>query len=77
MRNLGWLSLALLGIAFFVVMNSFYVVRQDQQALVLQFGDPVVTRNAPGETNAEKGAGVYSRVHVLTQGALLDGKKTH
>lgn len=74
MRNLGWLSLALLGLAFFIVMNSFYVVRQDQQALVLQFGEPVVTRNAPGETSTDNGAGLYFKVPVMQQVVLLDRK---
>lgn len=45
MRGLLIVFIVILGIAALVGLNSFYVVRQDQQALVLQFGSPVEVRN--------------------------------
>ena len=40
MRNLSWLALALIAIVVVAIVNSFYVVRQDEQALILQVGEP-------------------------------------
>lgn len=74
MKIFGWLGMILLFIVFFVLMNSFYVVRQDQQALVLQFGEPVVTRNDPGSTSAENGAGLYFKIPIMQQVVILDRK---
>ncbi|MAK60743.1 MAG: protease modulator HflC [Ponticaulis sp.] len=44
--------IVILGIAGLVGLNSFYVVRQDQQALVLQFGSPVEVRNEYQESES-------------------------
>ncbi|MEM1150172.1 MAG: protease modulator HflC [Pseudomonadota bacterium] len=63
-------------LAFLVVVgaviaaNSFYTVRQDQQAVVLQFGDLVDVRNEPGTDEA----GLYFKVPLLQQVTLLDRK---
>ncbi len=45
MRAISVILLVVLGIVALVGLNSFYTVRQDQQALVLQFGSPVAVRN--------------------------------
>lgn len=74
MKTFGWLTAILIAIAFFVAVNSFYVVRQDQQALVLQFGEPVVTRNAPGDSDEDNGAGLYFKIPIAQQVELLDRK---
>lgn len=47
-----WLIPALLFIAFLVAVNTFYTVRQDQQVLVLRFGEAVAVRNKPGTEEA-------------------------
>ncbi len=48
MRTLMVIFLVLLGAAAFVGLNSFYIVSQTQQAIVLQFGDPVKVVTEPG-----------------------------
>lgn len=53
-----------------VATNSFYTVRQDQQAVVLQFGDLVDVRNEPGTDEA----GLYFKVPLVQQVTLLDRK---
>lgn len=70
MRLFSWLLLALVAIIVFLALNAFYVVRQDQQALVLQFGDPVATRNAPGSDEA----GLYFKTPFIQQVTILDRK---
>ena len=40
MRNLSWFALAIVAIVLVAIFNSFYVVRQDEQALILQVGEP-------------------------------------
>lgn len=70
MRLFSWLLLALVAIIIFLALNAFYVVRQDQQALVLQFGNPVATRNAPGTDEA----GLYFKAPFIQQVTILDRK---
>lgn len=45
MKGLSIVLIVIIGLVGLVGLNSFYVVRQDQQALVLQFGSPVAVRN--------------------------------
>lgn len=45
MRSFGIILIVLLVAGFLVGMNTFYTVRQDKQALVLNFGNPVAVRN--------------------------------
>lgn len=52
MGFLKWGSLALIVVAILVAVNSFYTVRQDQQALVLRFGKAIDVRNQPGTDQA-------------------------
>lgn len=70
MRTFTWIIAALVAIAAVVALNSFYVVRQDQQALVLQLGDPVAIRNAPGTDEA----GLYLKLPLVQQVTTLDRK---
>lgn len=70
MRKFGWFTLAVAVIIVAVLANSFYVVRQDQQALVLQVGEPKEVRNAPGTDEA----GLYLKIPVFQQVEILDKK---
>lgn len=70
MRLISWILLALVAVIIFVAVNSFYVVRQDQQALVLQLGDPVATRNAPGSDES----GLFFKTPFIQQVTILDRK---
>ena len=70
MRTISWILLALIAVIVFVALNAFYVVRQDQQALVLQFGDPVVVRNAPGADEA----GLFFKTPLIQDVVILDRK---
>ncbi|MEL7128034.1 MAG: protease modulator HflC [Pseudomonadota bacterium] len=70
MRAFGWVFAVLALLAVILASNSFYTVRQDQQALVLQFGEPKAVRNAPGEDQA----GLYFKVPIAQQAILMDRK---
>lgn len=70
MRIFTWILAAIIAIGVFVAINSFYVVRQDQQALVLELGNPVATRNAPGTDEA----GFYLKTPLIQQVTILDRK---
>ena len=70
MRIFGTLFGVLLIAGIVLLLNSFYTVRQDQQALVLRFGDPVVTRNAPGTDEA----GLYFKIPLFETVTLMDRK---
>ena len=70
MRTLSWLLGAVVILALVVALNSFYTVRQDQQAIVLEFGNPVAVRNAPGFDEA----GLYFKVPLIQQVIYLDRK---
>lgn len=72
MRALPLILIAGVVIALLVVINSFYVVRQDQQAIVLQFGDPVAVRNVEG-TEADE-AGLYFKMPFVQDVIILDRK---
>lgn len=47
-------------VALLVLMNSMFIVRQDQQALVLRFGEFTRTINQPGTTGS--GPGLYFKL---------------
>jgi len=70
MRAFLWIAAAIIAIAVIVALNSFYVVRQDEQALVLRLGDPVAVRNAPGTDEA----GLYFKIPLAEQVTILDRK---
>ena len=50
MKLFGIVFIVLAVIAILVGLNSYYTVRQDKQALVLEFGNPILVRNQFGET---------------------------
>lgn len=70
MRNLSWFALAVGAIVLVALFNSFYVVRQDEQALVLQVGEPRAVINAPGTDEA----GLYFKIPVIQTVEKLDRK---
>ena len=70
MRNLSWLALAVGAIVLVAIFNSFYVVRQDEQALILQVGEPRAVINAPGTDEA----GLYFKIPVIQTVEKLDRK---
>ncbi|HAE95026.1 MULTISPECIES: protease modulator HflC [Hyphomonas] len=70
MRNLSWLALALIAIVVVAIVNSFYVVRQDEQALILQVGEPRAVINPPGTDEA----GLYFKIPVIQTVEKLDRK---
>ena len=48
-----WILWAIVGfVALVVVFNTFFVVDQREQAIVLSFGEPVRVINPPGRTEA-------------------------
>ena len=70
MRNLSWFALAIVAIVLVAILNSFYVVRQDEQALILQVGEPRAVINAPGTDEA----GLYFKIPVIQTVEKLDRK---
>ncbi|MEM7767870.1 MAG: protease modulator HflC, partial [Pseudomonadota bacterium] len=70
MRVFIWTLGALIALTVIIALNSFYVVRQDQQALVLQLGEPVAVRNSPGTDEA----GLYFKIPLIQQVTILDRK---
>ena len=72
MQNSKFIGLAVaLVILGIIVMSSFYTVREDKQALVLRFGDPVGTENAYG---VEENAGLKFKVPFIDEVRLYDRK---
>ncbi|KCZ92810.1 protease modulator HflC [Hyphomonas johnsonii] len=70
MRTFAWLIVVIAGIALMAILNSFFVVRQDEQALMLQVGEPKQVYNAPGQDQA----GLYFKIPLLQQVEKLDKK---
>ena len=54
-----------------ILMSSFYTVREDKQALVLRFGDPVRSENAYG---VEEDAGLKFKVPFIEEVRRYDRK---
>ena len=72
MQNSKFIGLAIgLVILGIIVMSSFYTVREDKQALVLRFGDPVHSENAFG---IEEDAGLKFKVPLIDEVRLYDRK---
>ena len=71
MRNLSWFALAIVAIVLVAIFNSFYVVRQDEQALILQVGEPRAVINAPGTDEA----GLYFKIPVIQTVEKLDQRR--
>jgi membrane protease subunit HflC len=70
MKIFGTLFLIIAAAAIFALLNSFYVVRQYEQALVMLLGDPVAIRNAPGTDEA----GLYFKIPFVQQVVKLERK---
>ena len=58
-------------IIFFIVSQAFYTVREDKQALVLRFGEPVRAENAYGE---EPNAGLKMKIPFIEAVRQYDRK---
>lgn len=70
MKIFSWGLIALIVVGVFTALNTFYVVRQDEQALVLQVGQPKAVRNAPGTDEA----GLYFKAPFIQTVEVLDRK---
>ncbi|MBY9065555.1 protease modulator HflC [Hyphomonas sp. WL0036] len=68
MRAFGWLILILSIVGLVIASNVFFVVRQSQQAIVLEVGKPVRIINAPGTDEA----GLHMKIPVYQQVEILD-----
>ncbi len=68
MRAFGWLILILSIIGLIIVSNVFFIVRQSQQAIVLEVGRPVAIINAPGTDQA----GLHMKIPIYQQVEILD-----
>lgn len=69
MGILKWLFPMVLILAIIIGLNTFYTVRQDQQALILRFGQPIDVRNQPGTDQA----GLYFKMPWETA-VMMDRK---
>lgn len=68
MRAFGWLILILSVIGLIIISNVFFIVRQSQQAIVLEVGRPVAIINAPGTDQA----GLHMKIPIYQQVEILD-----
>jgi membrane protease subunit HflC len=68
MRALGWLILILSVLAVIIASNVFFIVRQSQQAIVLQVGRPIALINAPGKDEA----GLHMKIPIIQQVEIID-----
>ena len=68
MRAFGWLILILSIVGLIVASNVFFIVRQSEQAIVLEVGRPVRIINAPGNDQA----GLHMKIPVYQQVEILD-----
>jgi membrane protease subunit HflC len=68
MRAFGWLILILSIIGLVVVSNVFFIVRQSQQAILLEVGRPVRIINPAGTDQA----GLHVKIPIYQQVEILD-----
>ena len=68
MRAFGWLILILSIVGLIIASNVFFIVRQSEQAIVLEVGRPVSILNAPGTDQA----GLHMKIPVYQQVEILD-----
>jgi membrane protease subunit HflC len=68
MRAFGWLILVLSVLGLILASNVFYVVRQSQQAIVLQVGRPIALINEPGKDEA----GLHMKMPIIQQVEIID-----
>jgi modulator of FtsH protease HflC len=74
MRAFGWLILVLSVIGLIIASNVFFVVRQSQQAIVLEVGRPVRLINAPTKPGApvKDQAGLHMKIPIYQQVEIID-----
>jgi membrane protease subunit HflC len=68
MRALGWLIVILSVLGLIIASNVFFIVRQSQQAIVLQVGRPIALINAPGKDEA----GLHMKIPIIQQVEIID-----
>ncbi|MDP1556931.1 MAG: protease modulator HflC [Hyphomonas sp.] len=68
MRAFGWLILIVSILGLIVASNVFFVVRQSQQAIVLQVGRPISLINEPGKDEA----GLHMKWPIVQQVEIID-----
>lgn len=72
MKSINSMALVIImGIAIIVAIASTYTVREDQQSLVLRFGDPVRSENAYG---IEEDAGLKFKIPFIEEVRYYDRK---
>ncbi|NNU15405.1 protease modulator HflC [Parvularcula sp. ZS-1/3] len=67
MKNALYALIAFVIVGAFIASSALYTVREDQQALVLQFGDPVATIPASD-------AGLHTKTPILQNVVYFDAK---
>lgn len=68
MNRIGWLGLTGVIAVFFLLANTFYIVGEREQALVLQLGRAVSTANA----GAQGKPGLYTKVPFVQDYVIFD-----
>ena len=68
MRAFGWLILVVSFLGLIIASNVFFIVRQSQQAIVLQVGRPVALINEPGKDEA----GLHMKIPIVQQVEIID-----
>ena len=68
MRAFGWLILIVSFLGLIIASNVFFIVRQSQQAIVLQVGRPVALINEPGKNEA----GLHMKIPIIQQVEIID-----
>ncbi len=68
MRAFGWLILIVSILGLIIASNVFFVVRQSQQAIVLQVGRPISLINEPGKDEA----GLHLKIPIYQQVEIID-----
>jgi modulator of FtsH protease HflC len=68
MRAIGWLILILSFLGLIIASNVFFIVRQSQQAIVLEVGRPVRLINEPGKNEA----GLHIKIPIYQQVEIIE-----
>ncbi len=68
MRPTGWIILIVSVLTLIILSNTFFIVRQTEQAIVLEVGRPVRLINATGTDQA----GLHWRIPIYQQVEILD-----
>lgn len=68
MRAIGWIVIILSVLGLVIVSNVFFIVRQSDQAILLEVGRPVNIINAPGTDEA----GLHMKIPIYQQVEVMD-----